>query len=136
MHSEFWSFAKMFLVWSSFDWHIIKNIFGWANSFFYITSYSRLVGSGLKSIFHSKARFEINERSWVRSLAQSFLFLTILKIDVLFANSFMLLFNRSGWTYIKKRTCPNMDPWSTPARICLQGDVCPFETNLSNMLER
>ena len=70
--------------------------------FLYITSYSRLVGSGLKSIFHSKARFEINERSWVRSLAQSFLFLTILKIDVLFANSFMLLFNRSGSTYIKK----------------------------------
>ena len=80
--------------------------------FLYITSYSRLVGSGLKSIFHSKARFEINEMSWVRSLAQSFLLLTILKIDVLFANSFMLLFNRSGMpsTYIKKRTCPNVDP--------------------------
>ena len=68
-------YSDMFLVWSLFYYHIIKNIFRWAESPFFlekITSSAGLLGSELKTNFHWNANFEINERSWVRSLALFF----------------------------------------------------------------
>ena len=91
----------------------LKNIFGWAESSFSWDDYfcEASVGSGLKSFFNLKAHFEINERSWVRSLTLSFLSLTLQKLDVLSTSSFILLFNPLGMSlaYIRKRIGPNMN---------------------------
>ena len=119
----------------------LKNTCGWADSPFLlenITSSAGLVGYALKSIFYWNAYFEINERLWIRSLALSFWFLTMLKIDVSSGNSFTLLFKSSGMSliYIRKRRDLNMDPWEMPARINLHGEGCAFKTTLWNLLER
>ena len=119
----------------------LKDVFGWDESPFClekITSYAGLVEFELKSIFNLNTHFEINERSWVRFLALSFLFLAILQKDVSFANSFALLFKPSGTslTYIRKRSGPNMDPWGTSARIGLHDELCQFKTILWNLLEK
>ena len=65
----------------------------------------------LKRIFQLKSHFEINERSWVRSLAPSFSLLAMPKKGVSTAISFMLLFNMSviSLTYIRNRGGPNQE---------------------------
>ena len=55
-----------------------KNIFGWARVMFFlenITSCAGLVRSGLKSIFHLEAHFEINERSCMGNISGTVIFI-------------------------------------------------------------
>ena len=64
------------------------------------TSCAGWLGSGLKSIFQSKAHLEINCRSSLRISALLFLCVTIAKRDVPSANSFALDFNSFGKSFM------------------------------------
>ena len=115
----------------------LKNISGWPESPFFlekITSCASFVGFRLKRIFYVNAHFEINDRSWERSFALSFLFLTMLKIDVLSPNSFTLLFKPSGMLLITcRQACYwyiNIEPWAMTARIGLYDQGFPFKTTV------
>ena len=66
-----------------------------------ITSCADLVGSRLRSIFHLKVHFEINERSWARSLEMSFFILTMVKI----ASHFCYSLNAQKFTFLDNSDC-------------------------------
>ena len=98
----------------------------------------RFLGSGLKSIFHWYAHYEITLRSRFKCLADSLGSWTIEKREVSSANNLAIEFSPSGrlLIYIKNNRGPRMDPCGTPALIGRQLDSCPFNNTLWNLLQR
>ena len=84
-----------------------------------ITSCAGFLGSGLKSIFHWYANWEITLRSRFKYLADSLGSWTIEKRDVSSANNLAIELSPSGRSliYIKNNRGPRMDPCGTPALI-------------------
>ena len=92
----------------------------------------RFLGSGLKSIFHWYAHWEITLRSRFKYLADSLGSWTIEKREVSSANNLAIELSPSGRSliYIKNNRGPRMDPCGTPALIGNQLDFCPFNNTL------
>ena len=84
-----------------------------------ITSCAGFLGSGLKSIFHWYAHWEITIRSRFKYLADSLGSWTIEKREVLSANNLAVELSPLGKSliYIKNNRGPRMDPCGTPALI-------------------
>ena len=103
-----------------------------------ITSCAGFLGSGLKSIFHWYAHWEITLRSRFKYLADSLISWTIGKSDLSSANNSAMELSPSGRsiTYIKNNRGPRMDPCGTPVLIGSQLDSWPFNNTLWKLLER
>ena len=89
-----------------------------------ITSCTGFLGSGLKSIFHWYAHWEITLRSRFKYLADSLISWTIGKTDLSSANNSAMEMSRSDRSiiYIKDNRGPRMDPCGTPVLIGSQLD--------------
>ena len=113
-------------------WILLRLMFGWFWALFSldnITSWARLLVSGLISIFQLKGHLEIKDRSWWRTSALSSLYLTIVNRYVPSAKSFALDIN---W----KRSGTRMKPWGTPSKTGLQDEACPFKTTLWSLPDK
>ena len=117
---------KMFVYLCWFNWFIIKvyNWMQWGSLFFLlnIISWTCLLGSELKFIFHLKAQLPIFSKSSLRSLGEVLISLITENIEVSSANNLHSLLRPSDKSliYIKDNKGPGIDPWETPALTAVQ----------------
>ena len=101
---------------------LLKNVLRWIFLLVFLlkmTSWSCLVGSGLKLIFHWKAHLLFSFRSLLWFLAVLSGFLTVENRDVESSNNLGLHLRLSDKSlkYIRNKSRPNIEPWGIPALV-------------------